>query len=115
MNSKIYAKKYMLASHKVSMLTKLIGVVVTIPILVTIFVASASISIGETTGSTAKLVDINDRFDRHQSWHIVTTAQNTRAKAKDYLESGTQKFNRQDYRGALADFNLAIQIDPNFV
>jgi tetratricopeptide (TPR) repeat protein len=103
---------YTLMLHRVLVLKKLFGCVTTTSILITITVASSSI--GQATDSTAKFADIDNRFGRHQGWNIVTT-QNTKAKAKDYLESGTQKFYRQDYRGALADFNLAIQIDPNFV
>jgi tetratricopeptide (TPR) repeat protein len=97
------------------MLKKLVGGMATTSILVTIAVADASTSIGQITGSTTKLTDIDNRFDRHQDSRIVTVAQDVRAKANDYLKSGTQKFYRQDYRGALADFNRAIQTDPNFV
>jgi tetratricopeptide (TPR) repeat protein len=101
--------------RKVLILKKLLWGVASIPIFATIAVADASTSIGQITGSTTKLTDIDDRFERHQDSRIVTVAQDVRAKANDYLKSGTQKFYRQDYRGALADFNLAIQTDPNFV
>jgi tetratricopeptide (TPR) repeat protein len=100
------------ASHKVSILTKLIGSVVPILTLATIAVANASVSISKTTGLTTNFDE--DRIDL-QNLRTVTIAQDVRAKANDYLKSGTQKFYRQDYRGALADFNLAIQTDPNFV
>jgi len=35
--------------------------------------------------------------------------------AEEYLNSGVEKFNLQDYRGAIEDLNKAIEINPLFV
>jgi tetratricopeptide (TPR) repeat protein len=35
------------------------------------------------------------------------------SKADEFLRQGTQKLDRQDYRGAIADFTQAIKVDPN--
>lgn len=32
--------------------------------------------------------------------------------AQDYLKSGSTKFNAEDYKGAIQDFNKAIELDP---
>jgi tetratricopeptide (TPR) repeat protein len=34
-------------------------------------------------------------------------------KESDFLYQGAEKFNRKDYRGAIADFNQAIRLKPN--
>jgi tetratricopeptide (TPR) repeat protein len=36
------------------------------------------------------------------------------AKARTYVESGKAKLDRKDYQGAIADYNRAISLDPNY-
>jgi tetratricopeptide (TPR) repeat protein len=36
------------------------------------------------------------------------------AKAKAYMVSGNAKFEREDYQGAIADYNRALSLDPNY-
>ena len=33
--------------------------------------------------------------------------------AEDYLESGNTKYNQQDYKGAIQDYNKAIELNPS--
>jgi tetratricopeptide (TPR) repeat protein len=35
--------------------------------------------------------------------------------AEDYFDSGTAKAELQDYRGAIQDYNKAIELNPNYV
>jgi tetratricopeptide (TPR) repeat protein len=44
---------------------------------------------------------------------VAPIPQNTTPKADDYIASGSQKFEKGDYQGSLADYNRAIQINPN--
>jgi tetratricopeptide (TPR) repeat protein len=45
---------------------------------------------------------------------VAAIAKDTAPKADDYFASGVQKRKKGDYQGALADYNQAISIDPNF-
>ena len=45
---------------------------------------------------------------------VAAVPQSTQPKADDYLVLGIQKFEKGDYQGALADYNQAIQINPNY-
>jgi tetratricopeptide (TPR) repeat protein len=44
---------------------------------------------------------------------VAAIPQNTAPKVDDYIASAAQKSLNRDYRGALADYNRAIQLDPN--
>jgi tetratricopeptide (TPR) repeat protein len=113
----------MIASHKILTLIKIIGIVATIPIFGTITVTQTSlaqsllgrITTHSTTGSMTKFVRAAAPSDNRQGRQVTKIAQNTGSQAGDYLKSGTQKFWKQDDQGALADFDRAIQLDPNFV
>lgn len=52
--------------------------------------------------------------ENYQSRKVMKIAKNTSLKASDYLKSGEQKYDKKDFRGALADFEQAIQLDPNY-
>jgi tetratricopeptide (TPR) repeat protein len=45
---------------------------------------------------------------------IAAIPTNSAAKPDDYIALGVQKFQKQDYRGALAEYDRAIQLDPNY-
>jgi tetratricopeptide (TPR) repeat protein len=45
---------------------------------------------------------------------IVAIPATSAPKPDDYIALGIQKFQKQDYRGALAEYNRAIQLNPNF-
>jgi tetratricopeptide (TPR) repeat protein len=45
---------------------------------------------------------------------VAPILQNTAPKADDYIASAGQKNDREDYQGALADYNRAIQLKPNY-
>lgn len=45
---------------------------------------------------------------------VVTIPQPTAPKPDDYLALGVQKNRKGDYRGALADYNRAIELKPNY-
>ena len=113
-------------SNKISRWIRLIGIATTIPILGTILqgrgyantVAENSlarpllvrIAIGKTTSAVTTLIG-----ESHRQGHQVTTiTQNTTQPVINYLVSALQKYNKQDYRGALADYDRAISIDPNY-
>jgi tetratricopeptide (TPR) repeat protein/V8-like Glu-specific endopeptidase len=44
---------------------------------------------------------------------VTPIPQNTALKSDDYIASGRQKYGKKDYLGALADYNSAIQLNPN--
>jgi tetratricopeptide (TPR) repeat protein len=44
---------------------------------------------------------------------IAPVPQNTVPRTDDYIASAAQKYNNKDYKGALADYNLAIELNPN--
>jgi tetratricopeptide (TPR) repeat protein len=44
---------------------------------------------------------------------VAPILQNTAPKADDYIALGVQKYKKQDIQGALADYNRAIQLNPN--
>jgi tetratricopeptide (TPR) repeat protein len=80
--------------------TGLLGTMVTIPLVQTV-AAKTSISIGRATSRVTTLI-------------AESNAQNTTQPAVNYLVSALQKYNKQDYRGAVADYDRAILIDPNY-
>jgi tetratricopeptide (TPR) repeat protein len=43
---------------------------------------------------------------------VAAIAKDTAPKADDYFASGVQKYDKGDYKGAVADFNRTIQLDP---
>ena len=45
---------------------------------------------------------------------VAAIPQGTQLKAVDYLKLGDQKFRKEDYRGALANYNQAIRLDSTF-
>jgi tetratricopeptide (TPR) repeat protein len=45
---------------------------------------------------------------------VAAIPRDTAPKADDYFASAVQKNNKGDYQGAVADYNRAISIDPNF-
>ena len=127
-------------SNKISRWIRLIGIAATIPIFGTILVpfteclpvpngrlsptqrgyanavAETSlaqsllgrIEIGNKTGSIATLITESN----HQGRQVTIIAQNTTPNAVKYLVSALQKYKKQDYQGALADYDRAISIDP---
>jgi tetratricopeptide (TPR) repeat protein len=44
---------------------------------------------------------------------VSSISQNTAPKADDYVAAAAQKYGNRDYRGALADYDRAIQLTPN--
>jgi Trypsin-like peptidase domain/TPR repeat len=44
---------------------------------------------------------------------VASIPTNAAPKADDYFVTATQKYQQKDYRGSVADFDRAIQIDPN--
>lgn len=49
-----------------------------------------------------------------RSLSLMQRGSTKNAKAIAYVESGLAKFNRKDYQGAIADYNRALSIDPNY-
>lgn len=92
-----------------------VKIVVTTFILGMIVSAESSTATDRTTQSILKFVDTSSAVNHRRHRQVTTVSQNTGLKASDYLNSGEQKFNKQDYKGALADLNRAIQLDSNFV
>ena len=46
---------------------------------------------------------------------VAAIPQNTALKADDYVALGGQKYFNQDYLGALAEYNRALKLNPNYV
>ena len=86
-----------------------VKIVVTTFILGMIVSAESSTATDRTTQSILKFVDTSSAVNHRQ---VTIISQNTGLKASDYLNLGAQKFKKQDYKGALANFNRAIQLDP---
>ena len=82
---------------------------------------AATIFFVQTTAIAANLVGIDSidgvaphasKFNRQQ---LKLIAQNNLSKVDEYNRLGKQKYEKGDYKGALADLNRAIQLDPNNV
>lgn len=99
-------------SIKTSMWIKI--TVATLTILLTEIIAVAQTSIvGSPTDSVieSKL----SRFPQMaQLGRRIRPAASVQLKPEDYFISAQRKYGKKDYRGALADYNRAIDIDPNF-
>ena len=70
-------------------------------------------------GLLAMMLQGRDVYAAANSSSEMTTIEQTLAQAKiqspgNYFASGIQRYRRGDYQGALADFNQAIKIDPNY-
>jgi tetratricopeptide (TPR) repeat protein len=105
---------FMLVSHKILVVSKVIRIAATISIFGTISVVQTSIAIDKTTGSITQLLGAASPLENKQGWQGIIS-QKTTSKADDYFNSGVQKFKKQDYQGALHDYNRAIKLNPNFV
>jgi tetratricopeptide (TPR) repeat protein len=46
---------------------------------------------------------------------VADIPQNVAPKADDFIALAAQKYQKRDYRGALSDYDRAIQINPNYV
>jgi tetratricopeptide (TPR) repeat protein len=70
-------------------------------------------------GLSAMMLQGGDVHAAANSSSEIATIEQTLAQAKalspgNYFASGIQKYRKGDYQGALADFNQAIKIDPNY-
>ena len=89
----------MTISTKIPVYIRVIGVVSTILCL-------QSLAADRTSGSIAmsKTIKLNRQ--------VITIAQNNALTAPTLLKAAQQKYNRQDYRGALADLDRVIKLNP---
>ena len=103
---------YMFVSNKISTLAKMAGVIAMIPALVISLTSGASGSIARTTTSLDKSLEVKSTFTPRQNWRRKTIAQINSIRANEYHKSAILKYNRNDDRGSLDDFNRAIQLAP---
>jgi tetratricopeptide (TPR) repeat protein len=74
---------------------------------------------GEKTGFNAgipigRFADIAQSLGLKLDGRVARISQNTTLTADDYFVSANQKNEQQNYRGALADYNQAISLKPEF-
>ncbi|AFY92060.1 tetratricopeptide repeat protein [Chamaesiphon minutus] len=78
--------------------TALIGLAATLPTSVAIAVAKSSIEIGQTVVTPS----------------AILIAQVKEQSSSDYFAAGVRKYKKGDVQGALAEFNQAIKLNPNY-
>jgi tetratricopeptide (TPR) repeat protein len=80
-----------------------------------IAIALGQTAIAITSVEIANPIDTNASIknrQNRQSGEVMAVSQNSQPTATNYISSAIEKYKRQDYQGALADINRAIQIDP---
>jgi tetratricopeptide (TPR) repeat protein len=77
--------------------TVLIGLAATIPTSGTIAIAKSSVEIGQIASPSA-----------------ISIAQVKEQSSSDYFAAGVKKYKKGDVQGALAEFNQAIKLNPNY-
>lgn len=91
--------------YKNTLRIKIIGIAAT-----TFFVQTTAIAKNSVEIDISRVVTPATKFDRQQ---LNPIAQNTLTKVAEYSRLAKQKYEKGDYRGALAELNRAIQLDPN--
>ena len=84
-----------------------IGIMAMISLVQVIAFAQTSVAIDKPSESISK-------FELQGLQHTSLVRSTSVPKAIDYFMLGAQKVRQRDYNGALANFNRAIQLDPNF-
>ncbi|PSB57000.1 tetratricopeptide repeat protein [Chamaesiphon polymorphus] len=84
-------------SSRNSLWAALIGLAATIPTSGTIAIAKSSVEIGQTVAPSA-----------------LQIAQVKEQSSSDYFAAGLKKYKKGDVQGALAEFNQAIKLNPNY-
>jgi tetratricopeptide (TPR) repeat protein len=87
-------------SSKISLWVGIISISATIALIEPIAIAKTSVEIAAPS---------------YRQWQLAPISQTATPTADDYINSAVEKYGKQDYQGALADFNLAIQLRPNDV
>lgn len=85
---------------------KLIGIAATTFFVQTTAIAENLVGID----SISEFAPPASKFDRQQ---FKLIAQNNLSKVDEYSRLGKQKYEKGDYKGALADLDRVIQLDPN--
>jgi tetratricopeptide (TPR) repeat protein len=62
----------------------------------------------------ARFADLSQSLGVNIDNNIARTKQDSTLTADDYFVSANQKYNKEDYPGALTDYNQAISLNPNF-
>jgi tetratricopeptide (TPR) repeat protein len=75
-------------------------------------IALAQPAIAKTAVEIANPIDANAPIKNRQIWEGMAVSQNPQPTATNYISSAIDKYRRQDFQGALADINRAIQLDP---
>ena len=96
-------------SPRISLWAGLIGIGATMPLVQTIAVAQTSVEISDT----ATAITRSNKDANLQSRQLTAIAKSTGLNADDYIRSAVQNERKRHYRRALADYNQAIQINPN--
>lgn len=93
---------------------RLIGLILAIPIAQTIAIEAplAQHSPGRKADKTTKSILMLVAQLNPQGQQITTTGKEATGKALEYLISAKRKYQQQDYRGAVSDYDRAIAIDP---
>jgi tetratricopeptide (TPR) repeat protein len=96
--------------HKILIYSRLISLAITVSLVGTNATAKTSTEIAGKNGSIATLIiGINN-----QSKELAPNSQNNSQIAEYYTRLASEKYKKQDYQGALADLNRAIQLKPSY-
>jgi tetratricopeptide (TPR) repeat protein len=84
--------------------------ITTIPLLMAVAITIASVQI---TQATVLVTKSNSKSSRDRA-SLIAQKNSQLAKAQEYGKLGLQKMLTRDFKGALADLDRAIQLDPNY-
>ena len=100
--------------HPRTLWMRLIGITLAIPIVQTIAIEAPlaqHLPERETDKTTESIVKLVAQLNP-QSQQITNTGTKATGKVLEYLVSAKRKYQKQDYRGAISDYDRAIAIDP---
>jgi tetratricopeptide (TPR) repeat protein len=95
--------------QEITLYVRSVGIMATLSLIQAIAFTQTSIAIDKTSKSIFKV-----ESQGLLPTFLVRNTSNVQEAVNYYFMLGVQKVIKKDYRGALSDFNRAIQLDPNF-
>ena len=78
-----------------------------------ILIAQPPVAYARSAASIAVQLESNSRVDL--SVQVVGELVPIDPKAEDFYNQGEEKYAKRDYQGAIADFDRAIELNPNYI